>query len=690
MDLQPSSSGNGMHTRQKRVLPTRSRRGVPGVAGVGSCDVDLMILDTHKRRLTIGLHLRAAENEPLIPAETQFILTTNSAWVDNLSTTAQLSFNIQANERYFDRPEVLKSFREQTLIETPSFINVAELPSAGVGGRFRPRGSGDNFVDTSDAAYEKRHRKYEAFEKRLRLREKEKLKHEQYKLRERIDQLKAMDSSAFLSLAASTFSPADTEVFDSQDAILDGPTNGYGPHANNVATPNEGERRRKEMLDVASALEERYRILLPPERLRKANSTTWTGPYSRQYEENEEVSETEEVAVRATTPVKDGSKIKLKFKLPSRSKVTSPVPSQTPVRKARSVAPLPKPSSLRHTRASSHYQMEQSPSMEQPISSITSSDIHVIGKDPIVHTVEKMETPEVGLVSPQPTTSAAGTSAQPASVPATPMSNPDIAVIESTPSPGVIIVQDDELNMLDEIPPPVSANRAPKRRKTSTPPAPSEQTAESMASSPLVTLTAPPMRQTSVPPIESITSSGTAPIFVRIKQQKQKPLTSVRRGNQQLASKLHGSGKPDRSECMLMVAAIRSSAGTKSRNTMRHITAFGGKVPQEIEEYKDFQLPTWFWEEVRDGGCSDEEDEDVDDGGDGDDSEEVEIGMLDVVNIAPAGVVALGSSDASRDKRLPRSASLLRPTISSGEFVFEPPIETQDIPESCIREGHVA
>lgn len=36
-----------LHSRQKRVLPTRSRRGGPGI---GSCDVDLMILDAQKRR----------------------------------------------------------------------------------------------------------------------------------------------------------------------------------------------------------------------------------------------------------------------------------------------------------------------------------------------------------------------------------------------------------------------------------------------------------------------------------------------------------------------------------------------------------------------------------------------------------------------------------------------------------------
>lgn len=79
---------------------------------------------------------------------------------------------------------------------------------------------------TSDMAYVNRHKKYEAFEKRQRRREKEKLVHEQYKLKERIDQLKGMDVSAF------------------------------GPG---------GEARRKEMLDIAIGLETRYAILLPPE-----------------------------------------------------------------------------------------------------------------------------------------------------------------------------------------------------------------------------------------------------------------------------------------------------------------------------------------------------------------------------------------------------------------------------------------
>jgi hypothetical protein len=84
-----------------------------------------------------------AENEPLVPADTPFLLTTDSVALDTLSSSTGLGLNVDANERYFDRPEVLKAFREQLLIETPQFVHVADLPSVGVGGRFRPRGSGD-------------------------------------------------------------------------------------------------------------------------------------------------------------------------------------------------------------------------------------------------------------------------------------------------------------------------------------------------------------------------------------------------------------------------------------------------------------------------------------------------------------------------------------------------------------------
>lgn len=43
----PTPTKAGVQTRQKRILPARSRRGGPGV---GSCDADVMIIDTLKRQ----------------------------------------------------------------------------------------------------------------------------------------------------------------------------------------------------------------------------------------------------------------------------------------------------------------------------------------------------------------------------------------------------------------------------------------------------------------------------------------------------------------------------------------------------------------------------------------------------------------------------------------------------------------
>ena len=97
------------------------------------------------------------------------------------------------------------------------------------------------------------------FEKRQRLREKEKLQHEHYKLKERLEQLRTMDPNAFLSIPADAFEDAVNNAdSDTQD--------GFEPGTTTSASLHEAERRRKLMLDVAVSLEERYRILLPPGR----------------------------------------------------------------------------------------------------------------------------------------------------------------------------------------------------------------------------------------------------------------------------------------------------------------------------------------------------------------------------------------------------------------------------------------
>ncbi|KAL5494742.1 hypothetical protein ACEPAI_203 [Sanghuangporus weigelae] len=232
-----AQSAGSVQTRlnNKRVLPSRMRRGLVGTT-VGTSEIDVNILDTLKRK---------GENEPLIPARTVFILTTDSSKVPSASTS-EIGLNKIANERYFERPEVIRAYKLQQDIQVPDFV---QLDEEMVGGRLRARTGEIEAYELSDEAYERRHRKHEMIEKRQRLREKEKLQHEHYKLKERIEQLRNVDATAFLTLPDDVF--GTPEGIPSTD-LVDGPS------------LHEAERRRRLMLDVALSLEERYRTLLPP------------------------------------------------------------------------------------------------------------------------------------------------------------------------------------------------------------------------------------------------------------------------------------------------------------------------------------------------------------------------------------------------------------------------------------------
>ena len=58
---------------------------------------------------------------------------------DNDESASQL--NTWAYERYFDKPEVIRAYREQQHIQTPEFTLLSEHEA--VGGRFRPRSLDD-------------------------------------------------------------------------------------------------------------------------------------------------------------------------------------------------------------------------------------------------------------------------------------------------------------------------------------------------------------------------------------------------------------------------------------------------------------------------------------------------------------------------------------------------------------------
>ncbi|THH06672.1 hypothetical protein EW145_g3926 [Phellinidium pouzarii] len=315
----PASTAGSVRTKQKRVLPSRARRGGPG-AGVGSGDIDLNILDLLKRR---------GENDPLIPSKTVFVLTTDSRFVPSASTS-ELGLNHYANERYFDRVEVIKAYQEQQDIQIPEFTQMTDEEM--VGGRLRARSNEVECADLSDAAYEKRHRKHEMLEKRQRLREKEKLQHEHYKLKERIDQLRNIDYNAFLSLPAEAFGEISIPVdFESVIAM--------GASASSAAALNEGERRRRLMLEVATSLEDRYRTLLPPDRKvpekdkypdRMASGSVEPGIA----DEDDDAAVPESQLAESVVPNRS-KPLKVKLKLRPPTAPTSPSPLSAPLRSSR-------------------------------------------------------------------------------------------------------------------------------------------------------------------------------------------------------------------------------------------------------------------------------------------------------------------------------------------------------------------
>ncbi|KZT08718.1 uncharacterized protein LAESUDRAFT_648565 [Laetiporus sulphureus 93-53] len=502
-------------TRSKRVLPSRSRRGGPGV---GNCDTDVMIIETMKRRL---------ESEPLIPAETNFLLTTNSALVPSTAVTipSEVEINTQAYGRYFDRPEVQKAYRQQQVIQTPEFKQLDE--DAHVGGRFRPRGIEDDSADTSDAAYEKRHRKYETFEKRQRLREKEKLKHEQYKLKERIEQLRAMDTTAFLSLPAFDFPPpSDSDVhFDPEDAP--GFAEMAGVQIHGTAAYLEGERRRKAMLDVALSLEERYRTLLPPDRKwlekkmnNRDNAAASAEPEHISEEPSEEESEEEEEEVDELieseeeqvkpppAPYHDSdgeSEVDLEERDRQRSKGL----------KLRIKFPPRTASQLKDALAKQTTKKKK----QMTLSSFMAKNGIGGGKNIILH--------------PPPSRTSATSSIVPAS-----------------PTPSRIRASDGRF----------LANGASASASVKIPPRKRQRTNSSASA-----------------------TAARAPSHASI---------SAPAGRFHV-SHAHASHKREQSPCVLMISAIRNSAAPNVRKTQRHVLAFGARVPPEIEEVRDFEIPEW-------------------------------------------------------------------------------------------------
>lgn len=173
------------------------------------------------------------------------------------------------------------------------------------------------------------------------MREKEKLQYEHYKLKERIEQLRSLDYTAFLAVPDDTF--------------------GEAPEANHLSEVDgdeqspmrEGERRRNLMLDVALSLEERYRTLLPSDRKgadkkgERASLSISVEPRTREQSVNDmnaiwKEPEYERVPVRALEPVSSArlEPVVSPILLPN---PPTPTPSPPPIRLATPAPASPMP-----------------------------------------------------------------------------------------------------------------------------------------------------------------------------------------------------------------------------------------------------------------------------------------------------------------------------------------------------------
>lgn len=422
---------------------------------------------------------------------------------------------------------------------------------------------GQEPTDTSDAAYEKRHRKYETFEKRQRLREKEKLKHEQYKLKERIEQLRGMDASAFLTLPTSDFSPPPDgypEVDEQNGDMAEGGLFHPHPHA------PEGERRRKEMLAVACSLEERYRTLLNPDkkssgkRFTRVESATieraLAGSISDVEEGEDEVEEAEEVEEEEEeldeldeSEVEDepvsprrpsyhdesgesevdmdernrqrskGLKLKIKFS------VRTPAQAKDPLSK-----------SIKRTK---HTQSTLSPFMAKAAKSATAL-------------ARKVD--DERLQSPTKTVPIAATSI--------------LTTASAPPRPrgptGRYLPKGDDHSS-------ASPAKGPPKKRPRT---------DSLAP-----FTHPHAGKTVPSQGESISVGAV------------RPMRLDSPGSRQFATYAGAAGKPEQTTCVLMVAALRNSAAPNVRKTQRNVLAFGARVPPELELMRDFEIPEWVFDQ---------------------------------------------------------------------------------------------
>ncbi|EJU02550.1 hypothetical protein DACRYDRAFT_115604 [Dacryopinax primogenitus] len=223
------AAGEGKDAGQpkKRVLPYRARRA--GMGGLGSNLVDDQIMH----------YIQQRDEKPLIPENAVFLLTTREKGLPS----------VDGPERPL--PLLSKSVPAASS-STPSKPPFTRLTDAElVGSRLRARA--EEVEDTSDAAYLARHRKYEATERRQRKREVEKLTHEHYLLKQRLNEYVLMDAAAFGGEEKKRAMLRGAEELDQKYQAL------LGPRVEKTQKETPGEASEKAREDLASSTSTRGR-----------------------------------------------------------------------------------------------------------------------------------------------------------------------------------------------------------------------------------------------------------------------------------------------------------------------------------------------------------------------------------------------------------------------------------------------
>lgn len=434
-----------------------------------------------------------------------------------------------------------------------------------------------------------------------------------------------MDGSAFLALPSASFSPMPGVPPNSNIEFHDLPE----AHINGAAAYNEGERRRKEMLDIAAVLEERYRILLPPERRHierterlerekraAAGPSASAEPESGLDEEiNGDVNPADLTALNASS--RQGDKLKPRIALP--------VPDISSTGSQKSTTPVSFTASSRKRKHAAtnavHISSPTRKSVSDDRDSLPLSFLHTFTVVPLLPTPPVPSSP-----MPMPHTEIS-ISDSPASAPKTKNQRKQLKQAEakrpnkrpkydkepeepeahkpttiSSESPGdetepkaitepVTETGQEDVEMGRT--PHETPNGAPAKLPTPTP-------EPQLASEPPENATDAALTRRRKPSAVTISDSVSTLIASKRERKRERERERYRNRVRLLAAtSTHpqadsGDVFMNFDECLLMVAAKRQAAAPRGRTAQRHITAFGVKVPDRFfSDNMEFQLP-WY------------------------------------------------------------------------------------------------